>query len=282
VKALAAHNPACIYLAARKIPLAEALIDTIHQQHPNANIVPLQLDLSTFDSIKKCAAEFNSKSDRLDLLFLNAGIAGTAPSLTTEGYETQFGVNHVGHALLSQLLMPKLLATQKQPGSDVRIMVTSSVGAHQFSPKSGIQLDKMKTTADSMNTMVRYGHSKLANALFARKLAQVYPGITATSHHPGTVGSEIWGKADGIGTILTMLSKPIVWLTAITSDKGAETGLWTATVDKASLKNGGYYEPVGIYKERNKNATDPKMTDDLWEWTNKELAQHGGPGWPEA
>lgn len=304
MKALASHNPSCMYLCSRKIPAAQALIDTIHEQHTDVNIVPLQLDLSSFDSIKSCAAEFNSKSDRLDLLFLNAGIAGTAPNLTKEGFETQFGVNHMGHAMLAQLLMPKLLATQKQAGADVRIMITSSIAPYTFGPKGGLQLEKMKTTADDMQSMVRYGHSKLANSLFAKKLAQVYPDITTTSHHPGTVDTEIFGKSDGVHALLLMMAKPYVYLTSVSADKGAESGLWTAVVDKSKLKNGGYYEPVGTFKvsavecdpsacqtftnpyplivqERNKNITDQKQIDALWEWTNKELAQLGGPGWPE-
>lgn len=281
MKALAAHNPSSIYICSRKISAAQALADTIREQHTSANIIPLQLDLSSFDSIKKCAAEFNSKANRLDLLFLNAGIAFTAPGVTSEGYETQLGVNHVGHALLTQLLMSKLLATQKQTGTDVRIMLTSSEASYKFLPKGGLRLPQMKTAAESMHTSARYAHSKLANALFARKLAQVYPDITTTSHHPGTVASEIFGKADGVGPLLTALAKPIVWLTSVSTDKGAENGLWTAFVDESKLINGSYYEPVGINKEKSKNLSDQKLAQELWEWTTKELAQHGGPGWAE-
>lgn len=214
-------------------------------------------------------------------MFLNAGIAGAAPSLTAEGFEAHLGVNHVGHTLLAQLLMPKLLATQKLPDSDVRVMVTTGIGAHKLAPKSGLQLDLMKTTAESMSPMARSGHSKLANILFARKLAQLYPEITTTSHHPGTVKSEIWEKADGVSTIVSILVKPVLWFMAVTVEKGALSGLWTAVAKKDNIKNGGYYEPVGKYKERTKNASSQKLTDELWEWTNKELAQLGGPGWPE-
>lgn len=191
----------------------------------------------------------------------------------------------MGHALLCQLLMPKLLQTQKLPNADVRIVVTSSRGGHSFIPKTGLvpDLDTMKTLeASGMNSITRYGHSKLANILFARKLAQVYPGITTTSFHPGTVKSEIWEKAEGMKWIMWALA-PVVWLTGVDCDKGAEPGLWLGTAEKSLIENGRYYAQgtFGKPKDDSKYAVDQKLTDDLWQWTNKELEAHGAPGWPE-
>jgi NAD(P)-dependent dehydrogenase (short-subunit alcohol dehydrogenase family) len=91
VRALAAHNPRCIYLCARLISKGDKVVGTIHEQYPNAKIDVLELDLSSFNSVKKCAASFNERSDRLDMLFLNAGVAATAPAMTKDGYEYQFG-----------------------------------------------------------------------------------------------------------------------------------------------------------------------------------------------
>ncbi|KAF2216607.1 hypothetical protein CERZMDRAFT_109448 [Cercospora zeae-maydis SCOH1-5] len=245
VKALAAHNPRSIYLYARTPSKVKATIDAIKQERPSANIEPLELDLKSFDSIWACAARSNEKSDHLDQLYLNAGISGTAPGLTKEGYEVTFGENHVGHTPLCQLLMPKLLQTQKQPA-----------------PKL-------------------YGHSKLANMLFARKLARLYPKITTTSFHPGTVKSEIWGKADGM-KLLVWAVAPIVWLTGMDCDKGAESGLWLGNAPKSSIENGRYYEQgtFGKPEDGNPHAVSQELADRLWEWTNQELEGHGAPGWP--
>ena len=91
VRALAPHNPRCIYLCARRTSSGDQIVNSIHEEHPDAKIDVLELDLSSFDSIKKCAAKFDSTSDRLDLLFLNAGIAATPAAQTKEGYESQFG-----------------------------------------------------------------------------------------------------------------------------------------------------------------------------------------------
>ena len=142
----------------------------------------------------------------------------------------------------------------------------------------------MKTVESSgMNAMTRYGHSKLANMLFARKLAQLYPSILTTSFHPGTVKSEIWSKAEGMKWLVYAVS-PIVWLTGVDCDKGAEPGLWCGTADKKLIENGRYYAQGTLTKptEGNPKATDQNLTDELWEWTNKELEAHGAPGWPTA
>lgn len=97
VKALAAHNPATIYLCCRRPDSGQAVIDEIHKTHAKATIQLLTLDLNSFGSVKRCAEDFNSKADRLDLLFLNAGVSCTPPGTTEDGYENQFGINHVGH-----------------------------------------------------------------------------------------------------------------------------------------------------------------------------------------
>ena len=91
VRALAAHNPTKIVVCARKTSNGDKIVETVHQQHPNAKIDVLELDLSSLDGVKKCAAAFNDNNNRLDILFLNAGVAGLAPQKTKEGYEYQFG-----------------------------------------------------------------------------------------------------------------------------------------------------------------------------------------------
>ena len=91
VRALAAHNPTKIVLCARKTSNGDQVVGAVHQQHPSAKIDVLELDLSSFDSVRKCAAAFNNNNDRLDILFLNAGVAALEPQKTKEGYEYQFG-----------------------------------------------------------------------------------------------------------------------------------------------------------------------------------------------
>lgn len=172
---LAKHNPQ-IFLAARDKAKADATIADIKKELPNAKITFLELDLASFASVKKAADTFEASSKRLDILMNNAGIMACPAGLTKEGYEIQFGTNHMGHALLSKLLLPTLQRTAKEPGSDVRIINLSSWG-NNFAPKGGLIFDAMKTDMQSYTTFSRYGQSKLANILFNRELAKRYPSI---------------------------------------------------------------------------------------------------------
>lgn len=258
---------------------------TLLATHPEAQISVLQLDLASLESVKTCAAEFLKSNSRLDYLFLNAGVSALAPALTKEGYEVQFGINHVGHALLTQLLMPTILST-KRSKADARILVTSSIAAINNTAK-GLDLSDAGTkTANAYDgTMVRYGASKLANVLFARSLAAKYPEITTTSHHPGVVWTSIWGKASGFNSALLWLVKPAVRLLGTTADQGAELALWTAFAavgsGKGEVGNGSYYEGVGKARTQPERLVDDAHAERLWKWTSEELAKHGAPGWPE-
>lgn len=117
----------------------------------------LDLDLTSFESVRGCAAEFASKEKRLDILVLNAGIIRVALGTTKEGYEVHFGLNYLGHALLSRLLLPIMLPTsQQQEGADVRLVVVSSEG-HAMAPKGGIQFERLKTDcADMVSPVITY------------------------------------------------------------------------------------------------------------------------------
>lgn len=103
----------------------------------------LDLDLSSLESVRKCAADFVAQEPRLDILYLSAGIIRVAPGVTVEDYEIHFGINYLGHTLLIRLLVPTMLhTTQRQP--DVRIVIVSSEG-HVIAPKGGIDFNNLKT-----------------------------------------------------------------------------------------------------------------------------------------
>ena len=181
---LAKHNPH-IYLAARTPSKAESAIADIKATVPNANITFLQLDLASLESVKKAADTFNAKSDKLDVLINNAGVMALPASTTNEGYEIQFGTNHIGHFLLTKLLMPTLQRTAEAK-QDVRIINLSSEG-HRLPPKGGLALKDARSNMSSYSTWVRYGHSKLANLLFTRELTKRYPAIKSIAVHPGGI-----------------------------------------------------------------------------------------------
>jgi len=228
--------------------------------------------------VRAAATRFAAEQQRLDVLLLNAGVSATAPAQSREGYELQFGTNHMGHALLTQLLMPTLLRTAALPGADVRVVVLSSVSHRTFAPKGGIDFGSLKTTGGAYGPLALYGQSKLANILFVKGMARRYPQIKSVAVHPGTVASDIWGKAEGVNAILRWVVKPIVWLVASTCADGAKTQLWASTA--GGVQSGAYYEPVGKPNTESKIAKNPAMIEKMWDWTEKELQSHDADGWP--
>lgn len=257
------------------------MISEIKSAYPSAtvNIIPIKLDLSSLESTKAAAESIKSQATRLDILYNNAGIAMTAPSLTKDGYETQFGINHVGHAMFTQALLPLMLQTAAtSPPKSVRIINVSSA-AHTRGVANGLALADAKTDMSSYHTATRYAHSKLANVLFTQKLAQLYPSVISVSMHPGFVNTEInSGKAGG-AKWLSLIVRNIVGFVGLTVENGAKTQLWCGVAEE--VENGKYYEPIGVEKAGSKWAQDEKKRDELWQWTEEEMRAHGGPGWPK-
>jgi len=275
---LAAHNPTRIYLAARTESKARDAITNIKNSVPNAcEIVFLPLDLTSFSSIADAASTFKSQESRLDILINNAGIMAPPYSTTKEGYEIQFGTNHMGHALLTKLLIPTMLETAKRPGSDVRIVNLSSMG-HQMPVSKGIEFDQQALEKES--TWRRYGSSKLANILFARSLALEYPTITSVSLHPGVILTDLF---DNLRTNIFM--KVGLYIYGIIGmilpghyqgpEGGALNTTWCATTAKDELESGAYYMPVGKKSSGSSFARDEGLRKKLWEYTEAELQKHG-------
>ncbi|KAH9875147.1 hypothetical protein J1614_004637 [Plenodomus biglobosus] len=275
---LAAHNPARIYLAARTESKARDAIADITKSVPNAcEIVHLPLDLTSFSSIAEAASTFKARESRLDLLINNAGIMATPYSTTKEGYEIQFGTNHMGHALLTKLLLPVLLDTAKLPDADVRVVNLSSMG-HLLVVSKGIDFDQ--PALENESTLRRYGSSKLANILFARELAAQYPQITSVSLHPGVILTDLFNPVRS-----NILLKIGLWLYGLLgmvlpghykdAKGGSLNTVWCATTSKENLENGAFYMPVGVKKGGSKWAQDQGLQKKLWEYTEAELGKHG-------
>jgi NAD(P)-dependent dehydrogenase (short-subunit alcohol dehydrogenase family) len=275
---LAAHSPARIYLAARTPSKAESAIADIKSQIPNAcEIIHLPLDLTSFSSIASAADTFKARETRLDLLINNAGIMASPYSTTKEGYEIQFGTNHMGHALLTKLLLPVMLETAKQPSADVRLVTLSSMG-HHITPLEGIIFDQ--AALEKQNTWRRYGASKLANILYTRSLATRYPQITCVSLHPGVILTDLFNNMRS-----NVFMKVGMWLYGWigmvlpghyrSAVDGAKNQTYLATTRKEELEQGAFYKPVGVKNAGSKWAKDPALEKKLWEYTEAELERHG-------
>lgn len=289
---LATHSPAKIYLAARNPSKAEAARDEIQSKVSGANndcapITLLNLNLSSFESVKKAASEIKAQESRLDILIANAGVMG-ASGTTQNGYEMQFGVNHMGHALLIQLLLPLMRQTAQMEGvnpGETRCVILSSE-AEKFVPqKDPYPFEKLRTGCDDMGAFTRYGISKLANLHYASQLASRYPeaetGIRFVSVHPGGVSTNLGDVMRGWPRTEKVVRKVVgVVLGLVPVERGAWGQLWAATwpVGKThGIKeptSGVFYHPVAIEGKGSKLAYDEGKAKELWEWTEKELQPH--------
>jgi NAD(P)-dependent dehydrogenase (short-subunit alcohol dehydrogenase family) len=271
-RVLAARG-ARVLLGCREQTKAQDAIARIKRIAPNADLVWLPLDLGDLDSVRT-AAEIAAKEPRIDALINNAGIMYPPLTRTKQGFESQFGVNHLGVFALTSLLLPKLAET---PGS--RAVVTSSV-AHL---KAKIDWDDLNADKSYIKTD-RYGGSKLANALFFfeldRRLRAAKSPVTAIGVHPGIASTSL-GRHMGI----VQFAGPIVGLLLNSADKGAWPALLAAT---GKVKPGGYYGPTGFggirgvaaEAKRAPHAEDPALAKRLWDVS---IAMTGiDPGLPAA
>jgi NAD(P)-dependent dehydrogenase (short-subunit alcohol dehydrogenase family) len=271
-RVLAARG-ARVLLGCREQTRAQDAIARIKRITPNADLVWLPLDLGDLDSVRT-AAEIAAKEPRIDALINNAGIMNPPLTRTRQGFESQFGVNHLGVFALTSLLLPKLAET---PGS--RAVVTSSV-AHL---KAKIDWDDLNADKSYIKTD-RYGGSKLANALFFfeldRRLRAAKSPVTAIGVHPGIASTSL-GRHMGI----VQFAGPIVGLLLNSADKGAWPALLAAT---GKVKPGGYYGPTGFggirgvagEAKRAPHAEDPALAKRLWDVS---IAMTGiDPGLPAA
>jgi NAD(P)-dependent dehydrogenase (short-subunit alcohol dehydrogenase family) len=271
---LAKHKPRQIIMAARSQSRAEAAIEEIEAAVPGAKIAFLALDLSSFDSIKKAAASVLQQYDRLDVLLNNAGLFGVPPGLTEDGYEMQFGSNHMGSALFTRLLLPLLERTSQLPNSDVRVVQLSSDG-YQFAPEGGILFPRLKTEMADVSWRARYAQSKLANLYFVKALAKRYPKMICVALHPGVVNTGILKHILNKHPSLAWIFNIGIRLFFTDVQTGALGQLWAATGRAEELETGAYYTPLKKRVHRNKLVDDDILAEELWHWTEEQFLAHG-------
>jgi NAD(P)-dependent dehydrogenase (short-subunit alcohol dehydrogenase family) len=216
------------------------------------------LDLASFASIRACAAELCERLSRIDVLVNNAGLMLTRRTETREGFETTFGVNHVGHFLLSDLLREMLTASRP-----ARVVVVAS-DAHRGAVR-GLDFDDLQS-ARRFFGWDAYCKSKLANVYFARELARrlAGTGVTVNALHPGFVATNFAREGDaGLGGIVGMfVLRPF----AITPEKGARTVVHLAASPEVEGISGKYWYKCAQV-EPSRRARDDAAARRLWEAT---------------
>jgi NAD(P)-dependent dehydrogenase (short-subunit alcohol dehydrogenase family) len=208
----------------------EAAVRSIRASAPAVNVGFLRADFASLAQVRQLAAQINASVPRLDVLINNAGCASFARTLTADGYETLFAVNHLAPFLLTNLLLDKL----RQSGPARIVNVASR--AHR---DKEIDFDDLMS-ARQYRVMRTYGRSKLANILFTRTLAKRLAGtnVTANSLHPGLVATNI-GQTNALARLVWKLTVRIRG--GISVEEGAKTSVYLATSPDVENLSGGYY-----------------------------------------
>nr|XP_016508243.1 PREDICTED: short-chain dehydrogenase TIC 32, chloroplastic-like [Nicotiana tabacum] len=165
-----AMRGAHVVMAVRNVKTGAKVKESILKEIPPAKIDVMELDLSSMESVRKFASEYTSSSYPLNILINNAGVMAPPFMLSQDNIELQFATNHLGHFLLTNLLLENLKNTAQQSHKEGRIVNVSSMG-HKFTYREGIRLDKINDK-DSYTSWYAYGQSKLANILHANELAR--------------------------------------------------------------------------------------------------------------
>ena len=268
INQLAAHNPARIFFTGRNATAAEGTISAVRERAPAVQVSFLECDHKRLASVQAAAREFAKQSDRLDALICNAGIMFVPPETTADGFEVQFGVNHVAHALWAKLLAPTLRKTQ-----NARIVLLTSLGFELAPPPKYIDFATLRSKQDYFwfaGSWRRYGQSKLANILYAQALAKREPNITSVAVHPGVINT---GLISDLGLIKRGLVNLFTIGDQVTPREGACPACWGSTAP-TGVESGGFFVPVGVKGPATKYNTDEKLSDELWQWTEEALAEY--------
>ncbi len=242
-----AARGASIIIAARDMDKGAAATDAIVADTPTADVEVMQLDLADLDSIRAFATLFVRDYEVLDLLINNAGVMACPKAETVNGFEMQFGTNHLGHFLLTSRLMPALKASANE-GREPRVVTLSSRG-HHIAP---VDLEDPNYAEQPYEKWQAYGRSKTANALFALELNRRYSdiGLQSYSVHPGGIVTNLGRHLDeaDIERLRATLDteakskKPGGFKTI---PQGAATTCYAATADLTG-HGGAYLEDCGV------------------------------------
>ena len=265
-RAMAAKGAHVILSGRNQAKLDEAA-QTIISDTPSAQVETIVCDLGSLNSVRHCGEEAHQRFKKIDMLINNAGVMACPKDLTEDGFERQFGTNHIGHFALTKELMPLVEA-----GADKRIVNLSSRG-HHICP---VDLDDPNFQNRDYNEWASYGQSKTANALFSAGLEQRFAGkgIHAYAVHPGGIQTNLSRhlSEDQSAALIerVMTSDPNFSWKSI--PQGAATQVWAATAPELEGKGGVYCEDCHVAEFDDTSSTggvrsyalDKSNADQLW------------------
>ncbi len=247
-----------------KLDTAKAAIES---EVSDANVETIVGDLGSLESVRACGKEANERFDKIDILINNAGVMACPKDQTSDGFEMQFGTNHLGHFALTKHLMPLI-----EKGSDKRIVNLSSRG-HHMAP---VDLEDPNFESREYDKWASYGQAKTANILFSVGLEQRFAdkGIHAYAVHPGGIQTNLGRhlSEEDIAALMARVEEGDRNFSWKTIPQGAATSVWVATAPELQGQGGLYCEDCHVAAQDDTSADggvrsyaiDPQAADQLW------------------
>lgn len=252
-----AKRGARVIIASRSADKTQPVIDALKQETGNTQIELQKLDLGDLDSVRAAAKELLARDIPIHGLINNAGFAAGIRGqrgTTKQGFELTFGTNHLGHYLLTRLLLDKIKQTK-----GARIVNVASIS--HYRAKNPFPWDTLQKPTKSLTGLSEYAVSKLSNVLFTAELAKRLAGTGVTTYavHPGTVATDVWRG----------VPQPLRWgmkkaMRMITPEQGAVAMLRAATDPALANETGRYYTQDGSERKPSKLARDENLARELW------------------
>ncbi|TDG47115.1 hypothetical protein AWZ03_006552 [Drosophila navojoa] len=262
-----ARRGATVYMACRDMKKCEEAREEIVLETKNKYVYCRQCDLASMDSIRNFVSTFKREQEKLHILINNAGVMRCPRTLTADGFEMQLGVNHLGHFLLTNLMLDIL-----KKSAPSRIINVSSL-AHTRGEINMTDVNSEK----SYDEAKAYNQSKLANVLFTKELARRLEGtgVTANALHPGIVDTDIFRHMSFFSNFFAgLFVRPLFWPFVKSVRNGAQTTLYAALDPDLEGVSGAYFADCKI-QEPAPAATDMQVAKWLWavseKWTRAEI-----------
>ncbi len=269
-----ARAGATVLIGARDAAKGDAAVAGLRSASDNADVHRVALDLAAFASIRAAAARVLGEWRRLDILVNNAGLVLSERRTTADGFEMTFGVNHLGHFLLTTLLLDRIRAS-----APARIVNVSSFG--HITATRGLDFEDLQSER-RYSSMQVYGHSKLANLLFTRELTRRLrgTGVSAFTVHPGFVRSDFGSSDDlrGLPRLGMLLSRAFMQ----SAERGSGASIHAVTATGLEARSGAYIARgvLGNFGPPRETPTSAAARDDaaavrLWQVSEDLVASIG-------
>ncbi|KAK4350864.1 hypothetical protein RND71_030177 [Anisodus tanguticus] len=253
-----------VIMAVRNMGAGKDVREAIVKEIPAAKVDVMELDLSSLASVRKFAADFISSCRSLNILINNAGVMAIPFTLSKDNIELQFATNHLGHFLLTNLLLDKMKETTRETKREGRIVNVASE-AHRVTYREGIRFDKINVQ-QSYSRYLAYGQSKLANILFTNELTKRLKDdgveITANSLNPGAISTNLFRHM----TIVHGLASTVGKLVLKNVQQGASTTCYLALNPQVKGVSGEYFLDNNLATPSTM-AKDMDLAKRLWDFS---------------